>query len=397
MQNEPNIPGSGEETPGTGAESQGSQGQDQPGSSGGEGGGNGEGGEANNGGQNPGGSSQGEEGQGGPENTDGDESESEIEWGQKPAQAPAPQGSEGGGEGASDEVAVLKAQVESLTKENEGLRTEIEGYKSLEQMMNDPIVASYREFLRSTPDGDPVKYLKELSMIVVPSEQSDDEIAESFFRKEAESLFDNPQEVEDAVAEKMAELDQMAKLDRKKEMNKIKSEMGLNRSKTIQEWQQDLSKKANGVIKEQALYAKRQFENFQSYFSQALEKGAKINGVKVSQQDIAQMMQFVSDSPLMMDPNFIVLAAPDENGIQDFYVPDVVKKIHGALFIDKINQTYRTEKDKARAENLTERAKNAEEARKAAELKGLTGKDLADAEYKRALEEDRKRNGAVTA
>jgi hypothetical protein len=67
------------------------------------------------------------------------------------------------------------------------------------------------------------------------------------------------------------------------------------------------------------------------------------------------------------------------------------------LFIDKINQTYRTEKDKARAENLTERAKNAEEARKAAELKGLTGKDLADAEYKRALEEDRKRNGAVTA
>ena len=230
-------------------------------------------------------------------------------------------------------------------------------------------------------------------MISVQKETDEDELLTAYYTQRAKKAFTDQAEIDEAVAEKIAEFESLGKLERKERLIEIQNEMGVNRSKSVEEWANELQGKANESMKESALYAKRQYDNFTSYLTKAAQSGVKINGVKINEEQVNACLDFIANSPLMMDPKFVVLADPDANGVQDYYVPDMIKKVHAALFIDQINQVYQSRIASSRTENLEERARAAERARASAETKGMTDKEKADLEYKNALAEDKKMRG----
>jgi len=236
--------------------------------------------------------------------------------------------------------------------------------------------------------------LKELGVLYARDEEGEDPtlLVENYYRQRAEELGFKGERLEASVMQKINDFNSKADIDQAEEILEIKKKLGLKKDvKSIDEWKQELDSTYSKELMEQARYIKRQYNQLDEYLTHCVEKKVKINGVVMTEKRKEEALQFAKDSPMMLDPTFVVLADPAEDGVQDYYMPDVVKKIVAVKYTDEIMENFNKSVASARTQNLTERAKEAEQQRIAKEKQEFVNKTQDG--YLAALEDMRKKEG----
>jgi hypothetical protein len=329
-----------------------------------------------------------------------------VEWHQKRTGAAAAKPSENPDDGAGkdSEKTVPVAEYEAVKSELEQSKVriqELEGQvaqlESAKVAMADPVVEAWvAHKLALGENADPTSFLKELGEINEVSALNDEEKVRLYYENEAKELGLTGEKLQQAVEEKVLSFQNMLTLDQTKELKQAESALKGKKATSVADIKQKYIDKMkaeeqarNNELLQTAKWVKTQFDLTTDYVNKLVEKG-KFNGRTVDRAWADRVMDKLKNSPLFTDPDFLPLADPDEKGVQNVYVPELVENIDALLHHREIFSLLKKEKASARVENLDERARNVEQKKIDEERAGLTAKELEDRKFQAALDAQKK-------
>lgn len=328
----------------------------------------------------------GEEGQG--DSQVSEEEEGSYEWKQKKTSSAAPAATEESEKKDDGNlVASIQLKLDAALVENEALKGRIKELETSQGAVNDPLIMAWSAHKLAHGDAaNPQSFLKEIGAVAAPDTRNEEDILTQYFTDKAQSLGLNGQDLEEAVSEEMTQYELMSKLSKAELFAKVRKESQGESPKSIDQYIEKAQKQYNDSLKEQVFFAKRQHDLAHEFLNGLIESGKPFNGRKPNAQWKQSVMNFFSNSPMMFDTNFMILADPDENGQQDLFMPEVFKKIDAALHTDEIIKTFRSREQRARVENIDQRAEKAEQQRVEVDKTKLTEKEIEEQNYRRTLE-----------
>lgn len=329
----------------------------------------------------------GEEGQGDSQVGEEDE-EGSFGWKQTKAKSAAPaQTEESEKKDDASQVAAIQQKFNEALAEVESLKGRIAELETSQGAVNDGLVLAWQAHkLTHGEAANPQTFLKELGAIAAPDTRSEEEILTQYFTDKAVALGLKDNDLKDAISEEMTNYELMSKLSKAELIAKVRKESEGEAPKSIDQYIQKAEDKYKESLKEQVFFAKRQHELAHEFLNGVIESGKPFNGRKPTAQWKQSVMDFFSNSPMMHDPNFMVLADPNEDGTQDLFMPEVFKKIDAALHTDEIINTYRSRIKGARVENIDQRAETAERQRVEVDKSKMNAKDIEEENYRKTLE-----------
>lgn len=329
-----------------------------------------------------------------------------VEWHQKRTGAAAANPSEnpddGAGKGGEKTVPVaeyeaVKSELEQSKVRIQELEGQVAQLESAKVAMADPVVEAWvAHKLALGENADPSSFLKELGEINEVSALNDEEKVRLYYENEAKELGLTGEKLQQAVEEKVLSFQNMLTLDQTKELKQAESALKGKKATSVADIKQKYIDKMkaeeqarNNELLQTAKWVKTQFDLTTDYVNKLVEKG-KFNGRTVDRAWADRVLDKLKNSPLFTDPEFMPLADPDEKGVQNVYVPELVENIDALLHHREIFSLLKKEKASARVENLDERARNVEQKKIDEERAGLTAKELEDRKFQAALDAQKK-------
>lgn len=330
----------------------------------------------------------------------------EVEWHQKRTGAAAAKPSENPDDGAGkdgektvpvSEYEAVKSELEQSKLRIQELEGQVAQLESAKVAMADPVVEAWvAHKLALGENADPSSFLKELGEINEVSALNDEEKVRLYYENEAKELGLTGDKLQQAVEEKVLNFQNMLTLDQTKELKQAESALKGKKATSVADIKQKYIDKMkaeeqarNNELLQTAKWVKTQFDLTTDYVNKLVEKG-KFNGRTVDRAWADRVLDKLKNSPLFTDPEFLPLADPDEKGVQNVYVPELVENIDALLHHREIFSLLKKEKASARVENLDERARNVEQKKIDEERAGLTAKELEDRKFQAALDAQKK-------
>jgi len=341
------------------------------------------------------------------------EENEEVEWHQKRSATQSqtsPQNTDDGA-GTGEEKTVPLAQHEATNAELEQSKVriqELEGQvaqlESAKLAMGDPVVEAWvAHKLALGEKADPTSFLKELGEISEVSALTEEARIRLYYENEAKELGLTGDILEKAVAEKVFNFEQMLTLDQTRELkladNALKGKKVTSvadiKQRYVDKMRADEDARKNELM-ETAKWVTTQINLTTDFINKIVEKG-KFQGRPVDRAWADRILDKLKNSPLFTDSDFLPLADPDENGVQNIFVPELVENIDALLHHREIFSGLKKQKESARVENLDERARNVEQKKIDEERAGLTAKELDERKFQAALDAERKGKPATAA
>ena len=328
----------------------------------------------------------GEQGQG--DSQVSEEEESSFEWKQKKTSSAASATTEDSEKKDDGNLsAAIQLKLDAALAENESLKAKINELEASQGAINDPLIMAWSAHKLAHGDAaNPQSFLKEIGAVAAPDTRNEEDILTQHFTEKAKSLGLQGNDLEEAVSEEMTQYELMSKLSKAELIAKVRKESEGEKPKSIDQYIEKAQKQMQESMKEQVFFAKRQHELAHEFLNGLIESGKPFNGRKPNAQWKQSVMNFFSNSPMMFDSNFMILADPDEAGQQDLFMPEVFKKIDAAIHTDEIIKTFRSREQRARVENIDQRAEKAEQQRVEVDKSKLTEKEVEEQNYRRTLE-----------
>lgn len=316
-----------------------------------------------------------------------DEEDDGIEWQQTRSAAANAKGEglESKSETKNEDVESLKKVIDEKDAEIQELKKKIESYQGLDAAFDDAIIKTWLAHKeRHGSQASPTLYLQELGQIKFVDTRSEEEKIRAYYEADAKRLGLTGDLLTQSVQE---DLDNYATLSIREKHAVIKEAEKLiatTEVTSIEELEKQHRDHANKLQSENRQWMQRQVGLFQDYIKKVVQKGTFQNRPVDSNWE-KRVTDLFLNSPIAIDPNFIVLADPDENGSQDLFIPEMVAAIDAIAFRKERDAYFQKKIKESRAKNLGERAEQKEQAAIKAELRGE--KLTPDEERQRKLEE----------
>lgn len=324
--------------------------------------------------QNADGKSVSEEGaDGGNKDEDSSDEEGKIEWSQKPA---ASGGNKGDGSekpsGTADGETVdgLKKTIEAKDAEIAELKSKLEGYQGLDTAFEDPIIKTWTAHkLRHGSQASATLFLQELGQIKFVDNRSEEEKARAYYEAEAKKVGLSGDLLERALQE---DLDNFATLNTREKyavLNKAEQLLNTTEVVSIEALEKKHLEEVTKLQETNRNWVSKNTDLFTDFLNKAVQKGV-YEGKAVDTAWRDRMLAAFSESYDVLNPRYMTLADPDENGVQLLYIPEVVSLVD-AIEFRKENKVFIKKKlAESRAKNLGERAEQIEQAAIKSELTG---------------------------
>lgn len=306
----------------------------------------------------------------GDENQDGDDDG--IEWKQTRSASNQTTGEspKGSGEDNVEDVEALKKVIAEKDAEILELKAKVESYQGLDAAFADPLIkawTSHRE--RHGSESSVSKFLEEVGKIKFVDNRSDEEKVKAYYEAESRKLGLDGELLAKAVEEDLDRYSTLGLREKRAVVVEAEKMVATTEVTSIEALEKKYNEELAKTRSAQIEWSQRQAKLFQDCLQQYVKKGS-FEGRPVDSKWAERNYDAFTNSFVGVDPRYMILADPDEKGVQDLFMPEMVSIIDSIEFRKERTDFFKKAIKEGRAKNLGERAEAKEQAAIKSELQG---------------------------
>jgi len=275
------------------------------------------------------------------------EGEDGIEWNQKPATTAAAPSTETDTRPDAEQAAFWKSEFERVSAELNAIKPNVE----------DSLVKAWSEYKQSEDEPTIAGFLKHVGAVTTTEVDhlKGEDLMKAYHASRAKSKGISDAELEEVISEEMIDYQNAGRLGKLELEEKARQHFSSGKKKSVEDLESEFKTKREAAQNEDKQWRAIQRENLFDFLNRCVAKG-KFNDHVADKKWRDQILYVADNSAAVFNPLFVQYTLPDEKGEVHLFTPSVVDFIDTAYFREENKQRVKKTVDKAKVENIEEKA-----------------------------------------